>query len=275
MYNKVYVEITNICNMNCSFCHGHSRAPGKMTREDFARVLDKLKGHTGYIYYHLMGEPLIHPQLPEFIQMAKEGGFRSILTTNGTLLQKRQDALLNAGLFKVNISIHSFEDDSEANHIRYILGLTDFAKKAADAGTIVTFRLWNKGFDNGKNALALKVLQENIPGEWAENTRGIRIREKMFIEFGERFEWPDTNAGIQSDTFHCYGLKDQFGILVDGTVVPCCLDSDGIINLGNIFNEEIEQILNSKRALDILEGFQRGKASEDLCKRCHYAQRFV
>lgn len=101
------------------------------------------------------------------------------------------------------------------------------------------------------------------------------MRDKIFIEFGERFEWPDSKAEIKGEKFFCYGLKDHFGILADGTVVPCCLDSDGIINLGNIFKEETEGILRSERALDILEGFQCGQAAEDLCKRCCYAQRFV
>lgn len=275
MYNKVYVEITNICNMNCSFCHGHSRAPWQMSTEEFACILNKLTKHTKYIYYHLMGEPLIHPQLHQFIEMAGASGYKSILTTNGTLLHDRQDELLNAGLHKVNISLHSFEDGNNEDHVSYIRSLADFAKSAANAGTIVVFRLWNKGFDNGKNEFALDILKQYISGDWVENTRGIRIRDKIYIELGERFEWPDINAEIQGNRFYCYGLKDQFGILADGTVVPCCLDSDGTINLGNIFNENIEEILHSKRALDILEGFRCGKASEDLCKRCCYAQRFV
>lgn len=275
MYNKVYVEITNICNMHCSFCHGHNRPPRQMSEEEFSLVLDKLTGHTGFIYYHLMGEPLTHPLLPCLIRMAGERGYKSILTTNGTLLQKRQEELLAAGLHKVNISIHSFEEGSMDAHAGYLQSLTDFAKRAAQAGTIVVFRLWNNGVDGGKNACALDVLRRSIPGDWTDNTRGIRIREKMFVEFGDRFEWPDQSAQIQGSRFYCYGLKDQLGILSDGTVVPCCLDSDGVIGLGNIFRDDLESILQSQRAWNMVEGFRCGKASEELCKRCGYAQRFV
>ena len=275
MYNKVYVEITNICNMNCSFCHGHSRAPRRMRTEEFAFILEKLTEQTKYIYYHLMGEPLTHPQLPEFIRMAGESGYKSIITTNGTLLHKRQEELLAAGVHKVNISLHSFEDGAEEDFDRYVRNIAAFANRAAEAGTIVVFRLWNKGFDGGRNDLALHLLKENIPGVWAQNSRGIKARDKIFIEFGERFEWPDSNAEIQGTSFSCYGLKDQFGILVDGTVVPCCLDSDGVIALGNIFEEDIGAILSSKRAEDMRAGFRCGKATEDLCRRCGYAQRFV
>lgn len=274
MYNKVYVEITNICNMSCSFCHGHSRVLRQMSTEEFACILDKLTEHTKYIYYHLMGEPLAHPQLPHFIEMAGARGYKSILTTNGTLLSKRQDELLKAGVHKVNISLHSFEDESREDHARFICSLAGFAKNAVDAGTTVVFRLWNKGVDDEKNEFVLKVLKQNIQGEWKENTRGIRIREKMHIDYGERFEWPDMKAQMHEGRFSCYGLRDQFGILADGTVVPCCLDSNGEIELGNIFDEEIDDILGSERAQNIVEGFKCGKAVEELCRRCGYAQRF-
>jgi radical SAM protein with 4Fe4S-binding SPASM domain len=246
-----------------------------MTTEEFSFILDKLTDKTKYIYYHLMGEPLTHPLLPEFLSMSKERGFKSIITTNGTLLSKRGKELLSAGLHKVNLSLHSFENGSEDNHIQYVRELAEFARSAADSGTIVVFRLWNKGFDGGKNDTAIDILKELLPGDWAENTRGIRIRDKIYLEWGERFEWPDKDAEIKGDKFFCYGLKDQFGILSDGTVVPCCLDSDGVINLGNIFNEDIDAILSSKRAADIVNGFRCGKASEELCKKCGYAQRFV
>ena len=275
MYNKVYVEITNICNMNCSFCHGHKREPRLMSIEEFSVILEKLKEQTKYIYYHLMGEPLTHPLLPEFVKLAGENGYKSIITTNGTLLKKCGDELLNAGIHKINISLHSFENGDYESHSNYIKNIAEFSKKAADKGIIVVLRLWNKGADFDRNDTTLSLLKENISGNWVENTRGLKIRDKIFLEWGERFQWPDKDAEIKGSKYFCYGLKDQFGILCDGTVVPCCLDSDGVINLGNIFTDDINSILNSKRATNIVEGFKCGKASEDLCKKCGYAQRFV
>ena len=275
MYSKVYVEITNICNMSCSFCHGHKRAPRRMSTEEFSFILSALADKTKYIYYHLMGEPLTHPQLHEFIKMAGERGFKSVVTTNGTLLKKSGEELLSAGLYKVNLSVHSFEGGNDDEHLKYIRELAEFSEKAAKEGTIVVFRMWNKGFDCGRNETTFNLLKELIQGEWAENTRGIRIRDKIHIEWGERFEWPDSEAEIKGDRFFCYGLKDHFGILSDGTVVPCCLDSDGIINLGNVFTESLDSILDSDRAKAIADGFAKGETSEDLCKRCGYAQRFI
>ena len=197
MYSKVYVEITNICNMSCSFCHGHKRESRRMNKDEFSFILSALTDKTKYIYYHLMGEPLTHPQLHEFIKMAGERGFRSVVTTNGTLLRKRGEELLSSGLYKVNISVHSFEKESDEEHAKYIRELAEFSEKAAEEGTIVVFRLWNNGFDGGRNDVTFNLLKELIQGEWAENTRGIRIRDKIHIEWGERFEWPDTEAEIK------------------------------------------------------------------------------
>ncbi len=274
MYSRVYVEITNICNMHCSFCHGHSRAPRQMTEEEYAHILKELTGKTQYIYHHLMGEPLIHPLLPRFIQMARKAGFFPMITTNGTLLDRLGDALLTQDLHKINISLHSFEEDRQNDHAQYIQKVAAFAQKANQAGILVSLRLWNNGCDDGRNATALTVLKENLPGQWTENTRGYRIRDRLFLEWGDRFLWPDQNAPDGGDCLFCHGLKDHFGILCDGTVVPCCLDSDGIIALGNVFNENLSDILASSRAKAIAEGFRQRKATEDLCRRCGYARKF-
>lgn len=274
MYSRAYVEITNICNMHCSFCHGHSRPSRQMSEAEYARVLQQLAGKTQYIYHHLMGEPLAHPLLPRFLQMAHQAGFRPMLTTNGTLLDRVGDTLLTPGLHKVNISLHSFEGVHVQAHQRYIQAVSNFADKANRIGVLISLRLWNRGFDEGRNDLTLSLLQKNLPGDWAQNTRGYRIRDRLFLEWGERFAWPDKNAHDNGDHVFCHGLRDHFGILCDGTIVPCCLDSDGIIALGNIFIEDLSDILASPRAKAIAAGFSRRHAAEDLCRRCGYAQRF-
>ena len=260
--------------MNCSFCHGHSRAPKQMSRDEFLSVLDKLKGYTNFIYYHLMGEPLSHSELPEFIMLAGEKGFKSIITTNGTLLKQRGDKLIEAGVHKVNISVHSFEDGSEEQFEDYLTNLAAFAEKANKNGVIIVFRLWNNGYDNGRNINIINFLKNIFKAEWSENSKGFKIKDKMFLEYGERFSWPDLNAQVQGRDVFCYGLRDHLGILSDGTVVPCCLDSNGVIRLGNIFENDFSSIINSDRAKAIKCGFDCRKAVEELCQKCGYAQRF-
>ena len=245
-----------------------------MDREAFAHILEQLQGKTQYIYYHLMGEPLTHPELPEFLQMAAHEGFHSVITTNGTLLHKRGKELLASGVHKVSISLHSFEQDDREGYCRYLQQVADFADMAAEQGTLVSFRLWNRGLDDGRNDTAEAFLRTALPGEWTENSRGYRVRDRIDLEWGDRFAWPDKDVPELRQQVFCYGLKDHFGILCDGTVVPCCLDSDGVIALGNIFTEDVGQILASPRAKAMAEGFRCRKATESLCRRCGYAQRF-
>ena len=273
-YSRVYVEITNICNMNCSFCHGHSRKKEMMSLEAFQTILNELQGKTQYIYYHLMGEPLLHPELPLFLKTAKDKGFHSMITTNGTLIEKFGDAILKAGVHKVNISVHSLENADESVFAAYMNRVVDFAKKADALGVIIVFRLWNSGYDNGLNDRVMLFLKNQLPGEWRENSRGVKIRNKLFLEWGDRFIWPDKEATMYDKNVFCYGMRDHFGILCDGTVVPCCLDSDGVVALGNLFQTPLDDILSSLRAQAIKKGFECRTASEELCRRCGYAQRW-
>ena len=246
----------------------------RMERDRFEMAARALVPYTDYLYFHLMGEPLTHPDLPEFIRIAGELGFKSAITTNGTLLSSCGDKLIDSGVYKVNISVHSFEGSDDLAHIKYLSEIADFAIKASDAGVLTVLRLWNNGHDGGRNDKVLEFLRERITGEWTFGSRGARIRHKLHLEYGERFEWPDMGADDGGPAVFCYGLSDHFGILCDGSVVPCCLDSDGVITLGNVFSEPLSKILDSPRAEAIKEGFKKRCASEELCRRCGYARRF-
>ena len=273
-YSRVYVEITNLCNRNCSFCPGTVRPPRMMTADEFRVIAEKLAGVTGYLYYHLMGEPLTHPQLPEMLAIASELGFKPQITTNGTLLQQRGQALIDAKVHKVNLSVHSFEEGSDEDYVNYINACLDFADRASRAGIIVVLRLWNNGFDEGRNISTLDLTRARFPWDWTEEPRATRIQDRLYLEHGDRFDWPDLGAEDGGDCVFCHGLRDHFGILSNGTVVPCCLDHNGDIPLGNLFEQPIGEILNGPRAKAIREGFSRRKAAEELCRKCGYARRF-
>ena len=273
-YSRVYVEITNICNRNCSFCPGTTREKRRMTVDEFKIIANSLVGITDYLYFHVMGEPLTHPDLPAMISYATSIGFKCAITTNGTLLDKRADELISSGVYKVNLSVHSFEDGDDDSHIAYIDSLCRFADRASSAGVLTVLRLWNKGHDGGLNDKTLDLIQSRLDGEWKWGTRGARIRHKLHLEYGDRFDWPDMSADFISDQVFCYGLRDHFGILSDGRVIPCCLDREAAITLGNAFETPISDILSSDRVMAILHGFDRRCAVEELCKRCGYATRF-
>lgn len=274
MYSKVYVEITNKCNRSCSFCPGTNRPSKFLSMEEFQYIIGKLKGITEYLYLHVMGEPLVHPDLAAFIRYATDNGFHVVLTTNGTLLKKRKEELLSSGVYKINISLHSFEENDKGGQEAYITDAISFADEASSAGILVILRLWNEGTDEGRNDWTLELLKQRFKEAWTADARGARIRPKLHLEYGKRFEWPDTEAKDYGNEVFCYGLKDHFAVLSDGTVIPCCLDREGVIALGNIFENSIEEILTSNRAMQIAEGFKHREAVEDLCKKCGYARRF-
>ncbi len=274
-FRKIYLEISNLCNLQCRFCPGTKRRKQAMTPEEFAALMPKLQPWTDYLYFHLMGEPLLHPQLPALLTLAGEAGFRVIVTTNGTLLPQRQALLLSSpALHKVNVSLHAFEaNDLNVPFPEYLAGCLAFGR-AAEGKKLVSFRLWNNGGQDAKNDEILSALHTCFPGQWVQERRGIRIGDRVYLEHGDKFDWPDLAAQDGGDRVFCYGLRDQIGVLCDGTVVPCCLDHEGDIPLGNLFQQDMAEILASPRAKAICDGFAQGKAAEALCRKCGYARRF-
>ena len=274
-FQKVYLEISNVCNLKCSFCPGTKRKTQIMQQEAFTSLLMKLRPWTDYLYFHLMGEPLCHPHLEAYLRLAGEQGFKVILTTNGTLLCKQQEVLLTSpGLHKLNISLHAFEaNDLTVSFEPYLRDCFAFGK-AAEGKKLIVYRLWNQGGANERNNEILATMESFFPKPWITERRGIRIGNRVYLEYGDKFDWPDLTAPEGTNHVFCYGLRDQSGILCDGTVVPCCLDHEGDLVLGNLLTQNMEEILDSPRAKAIYEGFSNREAAEELCRKCGYARRF-
>ncbi len=284
-YKKVYIEITNICNLNCNFCPSTKRQLKYMSKKEFLHVISQVRPFTDYIYFHLMGEPLLNPELASFLDICKNTGLQVNITTNGTMLKRFADILLNASaLRKVSISLHSFEaNDTHLEMQEYLADTLDFVKEASEKGIICELRLWNverEGINarNNLNSQILKMIERAIKIDFSlqvaiQQGNNIKLQNKLFLQLAQKFEWPDMDSEIIDEGVFCYGLRDQFGILVDGTVVPCCLDNEGNIPLGNIFNEPLGNILSSERAKKIYAGFTARTAVEELCKKCGYAKR--
>ena len=275
-FRKIYVEISNLCNLSCAFCPGTSRPPRRMTPAEFGSLAPKLRPYTEYLYFHVMGEPLCHPNLAEFLEIAHRHGFRVILTTNGTLLPKQQTLLLNApALHKVNISLHAFEANSLSVPFEdYLDGCFAFGQ-AAKGEKLVVYRLWNQGGADARNEEILAGLKNAFPDPWVTERQGTRLASRTYLEYSDRFDWPDLSAPEGSSRVFCYGLRDQLGVLCDGTVVPCCLDHEGDLALGNLFSQSMEEILSSAKAREIYDGFSRKTATQELCRKCGYARRFL
>ena len=271
MISRCYLEITNICNLNCLFCPKTDREKAYLTIEEFNTLTDKLRDEINFLYFHLMGEPLLHPRLTEFIAIAREKGFVPIITTNGTLLSKAHN-LTETGLHKIQISLHSQEGNAKETLEEYIRDVMDFSLLAAKNGIIVVLRLWNEGGYNSKNETIMNHIAEHVQRPWTTRYDGWKICENLYLEMDSIFEWPDSGREeLSQDESFCYALRNQIGVLVDGSVVPCCLDHAGAIKLGNLHTQTLGEILSSPRAKAIYDGFTRHEAVEPLCKRCGYA----
>lgn len=287
-FSKVYLEITNVCNLSCDFCPKTKRAPVFISGEIFANILDQIKPFTSHIYLHVKGEPLLHPELDNLLSISQEKGFQVNITTNGTLIRQNHDMLLSKpAVRQINFSLHSFDgNDVCQSREEYIDDILHFAKEVQNnSRIIVSLRLWNLS-ENPVDAITLRRNDETLTSiekafdlsyrmeDEVLPARGIKLAERVYLNQAQLFEWPDLEAREYPGKAFCYGLRNQAAILVDGTVVPCCLDGEGVIDLGNIHTTPFSDIIDSPRARAIFDGFSRKEAVEELCKKCGYRQRF-
>ena len=274
MFKKVYIEITNICNKNCSFCSKDTKPKREMTTEEFEHIIDEIKPYTNYIYLHIKGEPLIHSKLEQILDICTKNKIWVNITTNGSLLKQKEDILLKENTIRqINISLHSFKKEE------YIDNIVNTIEKLKTKDNInIVYRFWaikNNHFSKD-NLEILKQLQKYYSFDIAqiEQNNNLKLEKNIYLNKNDIFTWPNTKTKKIGTTGYCHALKTHFGILADGTVVPCCLDSSGLINLGNIFLESLSTILEKPKTKKIIRGFQNRKTVEDLCTYCSFKERF-
>lgn len=287
-FKKCYIEITSVCNLACSFCPPTLRARQFVSPSEFAKRLDEIKPHTKYIHLHVKGEPLLHPQIGTLLDIADEKGFYVHITTNGTLIEKRKDQLINkSAIRQINFSLHSFDDNRCLKDKKtYMENILRFVKdQVPKTNMYVSFRLWNLSTNNEtnrkkkRNRELLAMIEEAFVLDYQIEERvepggGIKVAERIFVNQDHLFEWPSLTAEEDDGRGFCYGLRNQIAVLSNGTVVPCCLDGDGIINLGNIDEQPLSHIIASERAENIVDGFSQRVAVEELCRKCGFRKRF-
>ncbi len=264
-FKKIYIEITNRCNLKCDFCILNKRKINDITMDQYRIILDKIKGYTKEIYLHVLGEPLLHSNINEFISYANNNGFDVNETTNGYLIDK-----LKVYPKRLNISLHSYNK-------KYGISLDDYLDKIFNYidlyryNTYFSLRLWA---NNNKNNDAIDYINKryNLSLKNISNNQKIKIGKNLLIDTFHEFVWPDLDNNYYSEKGRCYGLINHMGILSDGTIIPCCLDSEGIINLGNIFNDDMGDVLNKDIVHDMINGFKNNKKCMELCRHCSFLE---
>lgn len=286
-FKKVYIEITSVCNLACSFCPPTERAKGLIKVEQFNKILDEIRPHTKYIYLHVKGEPLLHPRIHQLLDAAHEKGFKVNITTNGTLIKKNREKLLGKpALRQINFSLHSFDGhEGSENREKYLGDILEFVREASKFNTIISYRLWNLQQDHvsdlaaRRNRETLDIIENEYNldfriEEKVQPGKGVKIANNIYLNQDHEFRWPSLLAPEDEGKGFCHALRSQAAILVDGTVVPCCLDGEGVINLGNVHEQSFSEIVEGERANNIVEGFSRREAVEELCRKCGYRQKF-
>ncbi len=286
MFERLYIEISNICNLQCTFCPEVIREKKIMSVGDFRKFAEQARPLTKQICLHLMGEPLAHPNFSEIMDICDELNLKIFLTTNGTLLKKHHDRLLNwKSLEQINFSVHSFFANPERmtlnEYLMPILGFCDEAH-SNEKQFYINLRLWNLEKTNqqkSQNIGVFNLLNEHFGLLLNEKidvklNKSKKILGKLYVHFDTEFIWPSLKQPIRSEAGTCYGLRKQLAIHANGDVVPCCLDKEAVLKLGNANESKLTDILKSERALKIKSGFERGVLVEELCQKCQYADRF-
>lgn len=286
-YQKVHIEISNICNLQCSFCPEVVREKKLMAPDLFRRVLEQVAPLTEQVAFHLMGDPLVHPKLAELVGITEKLGVRVFFVTNGTLLREgKTDLLLRPPFRQVNFSLHSFPDNfpdqDPGPYLERVFAFTERAL-AERPDLYLNYRLWNLQSTNGagaQNRDILRRIEERFAYALDQEVdvrlqKSHRVRGRLYLHFDTEFTWPSLDLPVLGGSGFCHGLSSHFGVLVDGTVVPCCLDKEGAIPLGNLTEMPLSDILGGTRAQAMLRGFRERRLVEDLCRRCQYIERFA
>lgn len=284
-FHRAYVEVTNICGLACSFCPPKEQPTQTMRLEFFESILHQLQEYTNEIALHVMGDPMVLSNLTDYLDSALKYNFKVMITTSGFYLdESRRASLFHPSIRQVNISLNSFNKNSVSRsfeaYIEPILSLCD-EKLTRKSDFFINLRLWNldevhsesdfneKLFGVLENHFGLEPIIAMVSGE----RQSVRLASKILLHFDRYFEWPSLQNSISGDGY-CHGLSKQIAILADGRVVPCCLDGEGIIELGNLHVTNLGKILSSKRSCDIVQGFAHHVAHEELCQKCSYKERF-
>lgn len=277
MFKKIYIEITNVCNLKCKFCPETKRNKAFMTVEEFERIISKIHNYTNLVCLHVKGEPLLHPELEALLKILEKYNLKANITTNGTLIKEKLEIIKKSNAVRqINFSIHSIMQNENLTK-QY---LQDIFNSVNELGNIIiSYRLWNLQTikENDINENIIKTIENyynisNLKQQLTEN-EFLKIRNNLFINQDTEFTWPDIKKEVIIEQGRCLALKEQVAILVDGTVVPCCLDNNGDIPLGNILEEKIEDILQKPISTTIKKNFENSVITCALCKTCGFLKR--
>lgn len=260
MIKRVYVEITNGCNLACAFCEKGKRSVCELSLDLIEKAFIDGKRLTDYFYLHVKGEPLVHSHFSDVIKLAEKHQIKIQLVTNGTKLKDYYKLLLNSpAIRKISVSLQGLFLSDDLSEKLAVLDL--MIKENKDK--IIELRVWSS-----EDPLIKQYLNKYANGVSLD--KDCKLANNLYYSQAKTFNWPSLTKPLFQKVANCLGPKLMLCVLSNGVITPCCLDQDGIINLGNIKDISLAEVINKQRYQDIIEGFEDNKAVEDLCQHCDF-----
>lgn len=327
--NSVYIEITNVCNLHCSFCPCGTGAENKATANKGnsvekssipanrtfmdsklfdASIAGAQEIGATNVYFHVLGEPTLHPGFVHYLKKLEQTPLKLTLTTNGTTIERTgRQILASPAIRQVNFSTHAYAELPRETAEQHLQNVLDFCQIATieRPELYINLRLWNVGAEEASpwNNYMLRRIHETFgvdvtPGHFCSRHKSFNITGRLYLHEDTRFEWPilDESSSTSSLTLShpeqsidrcdvegsnskivvgtCRALDTHVAILHNGRVVACCLDHSGQITLGHIGKQTLSEILQTPLVCELREGFAQHELRHPFCQNCSFCKRF-
>jgi len=286
---SISVEPTTSCNLSCPECPSglkkFTRPTGKITRDDFAIVLEKMAKTLQYITFYFQGEPLLHSQFADFVRMAKRYKIIVATSTNAHFLDVEvSNNLIDSGLDKLIISLDGVDAET---YVKYRRG-GDFNRVIENIKLVVEARK-KRNVKHPFLELQFLVLKHNEHQIEAIKKLGkelgvdkVELKTAQVYEFEEgndfipdidkyaRYEKaPDGKYRIKNKLpNYCFRMWSGCVVTWDMKIVPCCFDKDADFRFGDIKVQEFSQVWQSKDYNAFRQQILNDRSKIDICRNC-------
>jgi radical SAM protein with 4Fe4S-binding SPASM domain len=257
-----------------------------MDLEFFESIVQQAKPFTKEIACHVVGDSLTLSNLGDYLDIIHKYNMKAMLTTSGYFMKKHPyETLFHPAVKQINVSLNAFNKNDTSitfeQYMKPILALC-YEKVKQEKELFINLRMWNLDEMMSEKAFNTELF------EWLQSAfnvvldlnkldpkeqKSIRLDNKVLLHFDNYFEWPSLKNPMYGHGT-CQGLSSHIGILANGEVIPCCLDSDGVMALGNLHKQRLADVVYGTRATAMIEGFKHAQCSEELCLKCSYKNRF-